>query len=186
MRDRYQKLLAQTDLQMEATERLIALLHDNLGRVRQNRYNLEVLLAQAKFTRHNLSLLRTLAQVEDVLTEARTEHSRLQYANAAERLEGAQQLVSAVVRQREAAYQELVATWEKSRYPKGQSAGGRQFVHIMDDTKDHWADRTPDLSYLVMRERKLGLEDWLERLKKVRDEYMRVHKGNLRYAQDEK
>ena len=84
------------------------------------------------------------------------------------------------------AYQELVATWEKSRYPKGQSAGGRQFVHIMDDTKDHWADRTPDLSYLVMRERKLGLEDWLERLKKVRDEYMRVHKDNLRYDQDEK
>jgi hexosaminidase len=185
-RDRYQKLLAQTDLQMGASDRLIALLHDNLGRVRQNRYNLEVLLTQAKFMRHNLSLLRTLAQVEDVLTDARTEHSRLQYANAAERLEGAHQLVSAVVRQREAAYQELVATWEKSRYPKGHSAGGRQFVHILDDTKDHWADRTPDLSYLVMRERKLGLEDWLERLKRVRDEYMRVHKGNLRYAQDEK
>ncbi len=185
-RDRYQKLLARTDLQVEATERLIALLHDNLGRVRRNRYNLEVLLAQAKFTRHNLSLLRTLAQVEDVLTEARTEHSRLQYANAAERLEGAHQLVSAIVRQREAAYQELVATWEKSRYPKGQPAGGRQFVHVMDDTKDHWADRTPDLSYLVMRERKLGLEGWLDQLKKVRDEYMRVHKANLAYAQDEK
>ena len=44
----------------------------------------------------------------------------------------------------------------------------------------------PDLSYLVMRERQLGLEDWLERLKKVRDEYMRVHTGNLRYDQDEK
>ncbi len=97
-----------------------------------------------------------------------------------------EQLVSAVTRDREAVYQDLVATWEKSRYPKGQSAGGRQFVHVMDDTKDHWADRTPDLSYLVMRERKLGLEDWLERLKKVREDYMRVHKANLAYAKDER
>src|SRR6185436_2524236 len=95
-REHYQKLLAQADLQMEATDRLIALLHDNLGRVRQNRYNLEVLLTQARFMRHNLSLLRTLAEVEDVLTDARTEHSRLRYANAAERLEAAQQLVSAI------------------------------------------------------------------------------------------
>jgi hypothetical protein len=31
----------------------------------------------------------------------------------------------------------------------------------------------------VMRERKLGLEDWLERLKNVREEYMRVHEANL-------
>lgn len=186
IRERYRKLLAQTDLQMEAAERLIALLHDNLGRVRQNRYNLEVLLAQARFTRHNLSLLRTLAQVEDILTEARIAHSRLQYADAAERLDAAQLLVSAIVRQREAVYQALVATWEKSRYPKGQSVGGRQFVQILDDTKDHWADRTPDLSYLVMRERKLGLEDWLERLKEVRKEYMRMHTANLRYAPDER
>lgn len=185
-RDRYHKLLAQTDLQVEAAERLIALLHDNLGRVRLNRYNLEVLLAQAKFTRHNLSLLRTLAQVEDVLTEARTEHSRLQYADAAARLDDAQNLVRGGIREREAAYQDLVATWEKSRYPKGQSAGGRQFVHIMDDTKDHWADRTPDLSYLVMRERNLGLEDWLVRLKNVREEYTRVYKANQPYAKDER
>ncbi len=185
-RDRYQKLLAQTDLQMEAAGRLIALLHDNLGRVRLNRYNMEVLLAQARFMRHNLFLLRTMARVEDVLTDARTQHSRLQYADAAARLDEARQLVSAVIQQREAAYQDLVSTWEKSRYPKGQSAGARQFVHILDDTKDHWADRTPDLSYLVMRERRLGLDDWLERLTTVRDEYMRVHKANVPYAPDER
>lgn len=184
-RDHYRSLLERAEKQRIGIERLIALLHENLGVIRRNRYNLEVLLSMAAYMRHNLDLLRTLARIEDLLTEARNEHSRLQYENAAARLRTAERTLDDIAKDRESTYQDLVETWEKSRLPKGQEVGGRRFVHIMDDTKDHWADRTPDLSYLVMRERRLNLEDWAERLKKVREEYTRNYKGNHRYAPDE-
>jgi len=43
--------------------------------------------------------------------------------------------------------------WEKSQYPKGRTVDGRQFVQVLDDTKDHWAGRTADLSYMIAPER---------------------------------
>ena len=49
--------------------------------------------------------------------------------------------------------------WEKSQYPKGRTVDGRQFVQVLDDTKDHWAGRTADLS-LIAPERSIGLAAW--------------------------
>jgi hypothetical protein len=45
----------------------------------------------------------------------------------------------------------------------------------MDDTKDHVADRRPDLSYLVAPEESIGLEGWIERMTQVAQEYSRQH-----------
>ena len=54
----------------------------------------------------------------------------------------------------------LKATWEKSRYPKGRSVGGREFVHILDDLKDHRADRRAGLDYMLEPLENIGLEAW--------------------------
>jgi hypothetical protein len=70
--------------------------------------------------------------------------------------------------------------YEKSRYPKGQSVGGRKFVHVLDDTKDHWADRTPDLSFMIAPERSIGLEKWQKDLYQIMQAYARQHNVPIR------
>jgi hypothetical protein len=53
--------------------------------------------------------------------------------------------------------------------------GGRKFVHVFDDTKDHFADRTPDLGFLMAPERGSGFERWLKDLATVIETYARQH-----------
>jgi len=54
----------------------------------------------------------------------------------------------------------FTAIWEKSRYPKGRSVGGRNFIHILDDLKDHHADRRAGLDYMLEPLVHIGLEAW--------------------------
>ncbi|MCX6624627.1 MAG: hypothetical protein NTY38_26915, partial [Acidobacteria bacterium] len=68
----------------------------------------------------------------------------------------------------------------KSRFPKGQSVGGRKFVHVLDDTKDHFADRTADLGYMMMPERQIGLDPWLKRLYSTIQDYAKQHNVPVR------
>jgi hypothetical protein len=37
----------------------------------------------------------------------------------------------------------------------------------LDDVKDHWADRRPDLSYLIAPEESIGLENWTKKMADV-------------------
>jgi hypothetical protein len=65
--------------------------------------------------------------------------------------------------------------WEKSRFPKGREAGGRKFVHVLDDVKDHWADRRADLSYMIAPEESIGLEQWMKNFAAVIRKYAQKH-----------
>jgi hexosaminidase len=66
-------------------------------------------------------------------------------------------------------FRQLTAVFEKSRFPKGQSVGGRNFVHVLDDIKDHWADRTPGLEFMRAPELSIGLKAWLKDLADVEE-----------------
>ena len=66
--------------------------------------------------------------------------------------------------------------WEKSQYPKGRTVDGRQFVQVLDDTKDHWAGRTAGSSYMIAPERSIGLAAWRQELFKVIQAYAAEHK----------
>ena len=64
-------------------------------------------------------------------------------------------------------YARVKAVWEVSRVEKGRSVGGRHFVHIMDDVKDHGADRRADLTYLVVNEQRMDLPGWRKQLGEI-------------------
>jgi hypothetical protein len=170
----YHELLQNADQQEKRVKRLLHLLMDNVGRASRNRYNLEVLLSLAWFFEHHVKLLRALARTEAELDEARMALGRARFKEAQYCLRLAGDAVKDIVDDRERMCDNLKATWEKSQYPKGQSVDGREFVHMMDDTKDHWADRTPDLSYLIMWERGLGLEEWAEQLEVIAADFAKL------------
>jgi hexosaminidase len=174
-RPRYAKVLAEVPARMAESDRLLLALQSNLGRVRRNRYNLEVYLSLAYLQRHHLDMLLAVAGAEDLLVQAAETAKAGSHEEALALLRSAHQKVQRTTGELETTYQRVKAVWEKSRFPKGQSVDGRRFVHVMDDVKDHTADRTPDLRYLVLPEERIGLRDWLAALEKVIGAYAAAH-----------
>ena len=130
-------------------------------------------------------LLETLAELEGILDSAREDVGNVQFGRAAARLEEAASKARSCVTGREETLARLIATWEKSRYRKGRSVEGREFVHIQDDTKSHPADWTPDMGYLVKPSRDLNLEGWADRLAEIAAEFRRRHPERKGWRPDE-
>lgn len=83
-------------------------------------------------------------------------------------LQAAEQIVSRQLERRKQVFDGLVKVWERTRLPKGMSDGTKTYFFEQDRTR-HFANRAPDMTYLIMDERKLGLEEYLQQLQ----EYMR-------------
>lgn len=145
-------------------DRLDARVERLLGETRRNGYHLEVLRSLAGFLRHHADLLAALGEAGDRLVAAAAARRAGNHDAAALGVRQARQVVAPVVADRAAMLARLQTVWEKSRWPRGRTVGGRAFLHVMDDVKDHFADRRPDLSYLTAPEEGLGLDEWLQRL----------------------
>jgi hexosaminidase len=145
-------------------DQAIGALAGKLSAVSRNRYNLEVLLSIAQFERHYVSMLGNLMEVEELMIRAAEAQNQERYREVIVLLTQAHQRVQSSLSERETMWAGLKATWEKSRYPKGQSLGGRSFVHILDDMKDHPADRRAGLEYLLEPLENIGLEKWKDGL----------------------
>ena len=174
-RVRYAELLARAEAAAADAQRAGGLLLENLGRARRNRHALEVLLSIVALVEDHLRTLRALVAIEKELDAARADVGNVRYGPAAGRLAAAAALARATAAGREAMFRNLAATWEKSRWPKGQSVAGRDFLYVQDDTKNHPADWTADLAYLVKPARELALEAWADRLEAVAAEFARRH-----------
>jgi hypothetical protein len=172
---KYPAYLAEARARMLENDQLILGLQANLRRVDRNHYNLEVFLALARFIGHHWRLLAGMAEAEASLAEAHAAAQKKDAAAAVGQLVAAHNRIERLRKDGEKTFAGLTAVFEKSRCPKGQSVGGRKFVHVLDDTKDHWADRTPDLSFMIVPERSIGLEGWLKELAQVVREYAKAN-----------
>ena len=152
----------------------------NIGRVDRNRYNLEVLLSLARFTGHHWRLLNAFAEAERMLDGARDAAQKKNPQQAVSSMVTAYNAMDRVRSDGEKMFADLTAMFEKSRFPKGRTVDGRKFVHVLDDTKDHWADRTPDLGYMMQPERSIGLDKWTKGLYGVIQAYAKVHNVQVR------
>ena len=47
-------------------------------------------------------------------------------------------------------------------------------MHILDDLKDHFADRRPGLEYMLAPYERMALEDWNARLAEFTRDYAKV------------
>jgi len=166
-RPRYARALAEAPQRLEDNDRLLLQLQSALALVSRNHYNLEVLLSVARWQRHFIQMVLGVAEAEDLLVLASKAAGEGDAVRALGLLAQARDKVRAALDDLEGMYRRLKAVWEKSRFEKGRSADGRRFVHVMDDVKDHYADRRPDLSYLISHEENIGLPAWLDGLGKV-------------------
>jgi hypothetical protein len=165
---RYRKFLDEARTRAAENEQLLHALQECFGKAERNRYNLEVFLSLARFMGHHWSLLAGLARAERELSEATVQKDPKE---ALARLVSPHNIAARLEAEGERIFGDLVAVFEKSRFPKGQSVGGRHFVHILDDTKDHWADRTADMGYMMAPERSIGLPAWRKKLRAAIEDY---------------
>ncbi|MBI5086572.1 MAG: beta-N-acetylhexosaminidase [Acidobacteria bacterium] len=177
---KYRAWVAEASGRSLENDRLRQAIVGNMLTAERNRYNLEVLLALARFTGHHWRLLSALGDAEQGLEKAAAEAKQGRAAMAVGHLVAAHNLVAQVEQEAPAISRDLTAVFEKSRKPKGMAAGGRQFVHVLDDSKDHWADRTPDLGFMFAPERSIGLPAWRAELSRITKVYAAAHKVAVR------
>jgi len=173
--DQYEEEVMEAADRLAQSDRLLAALHENLPRATRNRHNLEVLLSLAGLIRAHLELLAGLGEVEERFERAQDAHEEGDPAGALAGLTKATGTVRRVLESTDAAYRELVGIWEKSRTPRNAPVGGREFLHVMDDVKDHFADRRADLSYHLAPFETIGLREYADELEGVVHSYARRH-----------
>ncbi len=178
--EKYSNFAQEARARMPENDQLLLALYDTIGRVDRNQYNLEVFLSLAEFMGHHWHLLNAMVGAERALVSAQSAAKANNAEQAVDRLVAAYTSIERQRKEGEKIFRNLTAVFEKSRFPKGQSSGGRKFVHVLDDTKDHFADRTADLSYMMLPEREIGLDQWLKSLYGTIQEYAKQHNVPVR------
>jgi hypothetical protein len=169
--DRYKDWVGEARLRAAENDQLISALQAQFGMVDRNHYNLEVLLSLARFMGHHWRLFLDLARAEDQIRQGQNLAIEDHMDQAVKLLSAAYDTVDQLRKDGRKTFEDVQTVFEKSRYPKGRSVNGRQFVHVFDDVKDHFADRRADLSYMLAPEDSLGLDQWLKELARSIDLY---------------
>jgi len=168
--DNARRLHLATDALADNDE-LLGLLEENLRTVEFNRYNLEVYISIAQLYRQNLEMLLGIGRMCSLVDSAQKAAAAGKAKGALESLDSALEIAKNIRQQRNIALRDAVSTWYKSWWPRAAEANGRQFLHQLDDVKDHVPDRTVDMSYLVYRELQLAFGDWVSALGGTRNQY---------------
>ena len=177
--DRFQRLyagpLAKAPEIKRRLDAAIQALEGKLSHVGRNRYNIEALLSIAQFEKHFVETLQDLARAERLMLQAAQAQREDRHRDVLALLKRTHATVAGNLAKRERMWESLVRVWEKSRYRKGRSVGGRHFVHILDDLKDHRADRRPGLDYLLEPFELIGLEAWNRKLAEFVEGYAKSY-----------
>lgn len=159
---------------MVDNETVSGLLHEDILKATDNRYNLMIFVTIAELCRQNLQMIDAIHSMDDGLNSAaRLRQSKPKAALAM--VDQAIALADGILQQRNRAYHDVQTVWEQRWYPRVEHANGRAYLHELDDVKDHLPDRTTDLSYVVYRESILPFGDWVNKILSARNAYAEAH-----------
>lgn len=170
---KYAKKIEKASAISRDNDRLISLLMQNLSGVSRNRYNLEVLLSIAYLEKYTINTLLNWASVEDYLIKS--SNARADNAVAMGFMVQAYNLAEDILTEKKEVESGLTATWEKSRFEKNRTVNGREFVWVLDDLKDHWADRRVGLQYMFAPFERMEIEKWQKQLMTVMTDFSKSH-----------
>jgi hypothetical protein len=160
----HKDLIANAESMKVKNDDLVNRLTRYISQVERNRYNLEVYLSIAYLERYFINTVLTLRDAESRILNAQSAAAEGKPSDAVANLVEASNLMGELNIWGIRMWDNLTLTWEKSRYEKGRSVGGRDFVHVFDDVKDHWADRRRGLDYMIAPFERMNLPEWRTRL----------------------
>lgn len=168
-RRRYAQLLHRAESERQQIHRAIWIIDDNLSRQVKHKYDFEIFQTCAELMRHNVDLVLMLGRLEQEIGAA----SGLHFSDRREslkHLKQAEDMIQKHLADREKVFKNLVETWEQTRFVKGCSTTEKNYVFAPDRAR-HFANRTPDMRYLIMDEELLDLEGYLKRLTEYIENY---------------
>ncbi len=127
-------------------------------------YDLEVFSSIAGLVAHNARTYLALSELENTITRAHKQRFVSHQAAHAALLE-AVAVIERNLESRKRSFGQLVTVWEKSRLPKGMSTAAKAYFHRQDRAR-HFANRRADMTYLICDEQLLGLEGYLDNLRR--------------------
>lgn len=160
---RYNAMISKSNEMQTKINQAIAIIDENLKKNVRHAYDLEVFRTMARLIQHTAETYADFSNVEKLLAKA----NRLHYEDhqaAYQQLEIIVDLLTTNLERRRQVYNDLVTCWEKSRLTKGLSTADKKYFYQQDRAR-HFANRQPDMRYLIYDEEKLGVEDYLEKIK---------------------
>jgi hexosaminidase len=158
---------------------LLGLLDENIQKAQFNRYNLQVYLTIADLCRQNLAMIAGIQRMDADLTVA--SHIVTSYDQsgledrtpqaALGKVDDALDIATSIWQQRNEVLKNSTATWDERWFPRVSDANGRHFLHVLNDVKDDFADRTVGLGYLVYREKILPFGAWVNSIATARNQF---------------
>ncbi len=149
---RYEQMAGDAEKLLAENYRLKQKIQEELFNARSNKYNLEVMLSLAEFTRHHEELLMGLKAIEENLQEARQAAGYGRANDAVTSLMAVYSKAADIVRDRKETLQYFKTVWSKSRRP----------------------DYLTRPEYFE-REESLHLEEWMQRMATIIQEYARAN-----------
>ncbi|MFH1069487.1 MAG: glycoside hydrolase family 20 zincin-like fold domain-containing protein [Candidatus Glassbacteria bacterium] len=158
----YAAMVGRSRAEMRQMQRAELICRTNLKLGVKHSYDLELFLSIARLINHNAHTYLALSELENSIREANRQNF-ISHQTAYAGLEKAAAIIEESLKDRENAFGYLVATWEKTRMPKGMSTPGKTYLFQQDRAR-HFANRRPDMTYLICNEQMLDLEKYLESL----------------------
>jgi len=168
--EEYGEMVKLSEEMAQKMQRAIKIIELNQSSPVRKLYDFEVFHSMAKLIWHTTQTYKDLSQVEQFITQAHRAHfesHQISYEN----MEKAAALIESSLKRRETVFNDLVATWEKNRLPKGLSTKDKKYFFQQDRAR-HFANRVPDMTYLIYDEQKLNMEGYVRDLR----EYMAYYK----------
>ncbi|MGV3503175.1 MAG: beta-N-acetylhexosaminidase [Adhaeribacter sp.] len=172
----HSKLITQAeDLEVKSDE-LLNKLARYMGQVERNRYSLEVYLSIAYLERYFIKTVLAFRDAERAFERAHQASAAGKHEEAVGALVEVSNKIGALDSWGKGMWENVMQVWEKSRYEKNRNVNGREFLHVMDDVKDHFADRRIGLDYMIAPFQRTNIPGWREKLNERIKQYAAENK----------
>jgi hexosaminidase len=169
----YSEMIRRSEEMAPKMERALEIIERNHSSGVRNPYDLEVFQTMARLIWHTTQTYNDLSRLEQFITQAQCKHFE-NHQETYKHLQDAETLLSNSLQRRASVFNELVSTWEKTRLPKGLSTDEKKYFFQQDRAR-HFANRTPDMTYLIYDEIKLDMEGYLEKLQNYMEYYKKTY-----------
>lgn len=153
--------------------RVLQIIENNKKLSTKNGYDFDLYETIADLISHTCRTYLDLSNLENTITRA---HSLtfMDKTMAYDQLLKAKELIELSIERRTKVYNDLVDVWEITRLPKGLNTPKKDFFHQQDRAR-HFANRVPDMSYLIYDEELLNMEELLIKL----EDYTKYYKEEI-------
>ena len=169
----YREMVERSKKQLPRMQRVQDICRINLELGVKKSYDFELFARLAELFGHTAHTYLALSDLEKAITQAHRAHFDNPMA-AYNALQHAAVIIEKNLVEREEVFSRIKTTWEKFQLPKGMSTPEKKYVYARDQQRN-FANRRPDLSFMIYDEQLLGMEEYLQQLQSYINWYKKTY-----------